>query len=193
LKNNRSIPDIEDIQRRIAVYEDEAAYKQLFFHFFLKLKSFAVAILKSGEQAEEVVSDVFMEIWERRATLTQIDNLSMYLYVSVRNGALRRLQQTKKTATISLDDLMVDFATPDPDAATNLVTAELSKSIEDAIAQLPPQCKLIFKLAKEDKLKYKEIAAILNISVKTIDSQLAIALKKIASVLHLPVKKNTTG
>jgi RNA polymerase sigma-70 factor (family 1) len=179
---------IAQLQHRIAEYEDAAAYKKLFFYFFLPLKSFAYSIIKSTEVAEEVVSDVFMEIWVRRKKLPEIENLQMYMYVSVRNGSLRKLQQAKKISTLSLDDLSVEFTSPDPDAVTKLITSELQQKIMTAIDQLPQQCKIIFKLAKEDKLKYKEIAEMLNISVKTIDNQLAIAVKKIASVLRIPVK-----
>ena len=135
-----------------------------------------------------MVSDIFLEIWVRRKQLQQVENLSMYLYVSVRNASLRKLQQTQKTSTLSLDDIKVDFASHDPDAETNLVTHELSDKIAAAIDQLPQQCKIIFKLAKEDRLRYKEISQMLNISVKTIDNQLSIALKKIASVLQVPTK-----
>jgi RNA polymerase sigma-70 factor (ECF subfamily) len=113
----------------------------------------------------------------------------MYLYISVRNTSLRRLQQTKKTTVLSLDDLNVEFASTDPDAETFLITHELANKIDQAIDSLPQQCKIIFKLAKQDNLKYKEIAALLNISVKTIDNQLSTALKKIAAVLNTSVKK----
>ena len=85
-------------------------------------------------------------------------------------------------------DVMVSV---EPDAETAMISAERIKQIENAIDQLPPQCKIIFKLAKEDKLKYKEIAQLLAISIKTIDNQLSSALKKIATVLQLPVKRNT--
>jgi RNA polymerase sigma-70 factor (family 1) len=181
--------EIHELQNRIADYDDVAAYKKLFFHFFLPLKSFSFSILKTKEIAEEVVSDVLIEIWARRKQLPEIEDLKMYLYVSVRNTSLRKLQQTQKTTVLSLDDLEVEFASADPDAEASLITGELAKKIELAIEQLPQQCKIIFKLAKEDKLKYKEIAVLLNISVKTIDNQLSTALKKIASALNTSVNK----
>lgn len=181
--------DILELQQRIADFEDVAAYKKLFFFFFLPLKSFSFSILKSKEIAEEVVSDVLIEIWAKRKELMEIEDMKMYLYISVRNNSLRRLQQTKKTSALSLDDVEVEFASADPDAETVLITNELSQKIDRAIESLPPQCKIIFKLAKQDNLKYKEIAQILNISVKTIDNQLSTALKKIASVLHIFIKK----
>lgn len=183
-----SLADIYELQQRIAEYEDAAAYKKLFFHFFLPLKSFSFAILKSKEIAEEVVSDILIDIWGRRSQLPTIEDLKMYLYISVRNASLRKLKQTQKTTILSLDELEVEFTSIDPDAETNLITSETARKIEFAIQQLPPQCKIIFKLAKEDKLKYKEIAQLLNISVKTIDNQLATALKKIAATLKLPIK-----
>lgn len=188
-----TVHDIHELQQRIADYEDVAAYKKLFFHFFLPLKSFSFSILKAKEIAEEVVSDVLIEIWAKRRQLQEIEDLKMYLYVSVRNASLRKLQQTQKTTVLSLDDLEVEFASADPDAEASLINNELAQKIELAIEQLPQQCKIIFKLAKEDKLKYKEIAILLNISVKTIDNQLSTALKKIASVLNTHVNRPSSN
>ncbi len=192
-KAKLTVHDIHELQQRIADYEDVAAYKKLFFHFFLPLKSFSFSILKAKEIAEEVVSDVLIEIWAKRRQLQEIEDLKMYLYVSVRNASLRKLQQTQKTTVLSLDDLEVEFVSADPDAEASLITGELAQKIESAIEQLPQQCKIIFKLAKEDKLKYKEIAVLLNISVKTIDNQLSTALKKIASVLNTSVNRPSSN
>ncbi|MCY7291236.1 MAG: RNA polymerase sigma-70 factor [Ferruginibacter sp.] len=183
---------LAELQQRIAVYEDAVAYKKLFFYFFLPLKSFSYSVVKSKEYAEEIVSDVFVEIWARRKQLMEIEDLKMYIYTSVRNASLRKFQQIQKKRILSLNELSVEMVSVEPDAETSMISAELIKKIEAAIDQLPPQCKIIFKLAKEDKLKYKEIAQLLAISVKTIDNQLSTALKKIASVLHLPVKKPST-
>ena len=180
---------IAELQQRIAEYEDEVAYKKLFFHFFLPLKSFSFSLIKSKETAEEIVSDIFLDIWIKRKQLCAIEDLKMYLYTAVRNNSLRKLQQNKKATFFSLDEVQVEFASPDENAESILLTQELSHKIDLAIDKLPQRCKLIFKLAKEDKLKYKEIAALLHISIKTIDSQVATALKKIASVLNISVKK----
>ncbi|MCW3092576.1 MAG: polymerase sigma-70 factor [Ferruginibacter sp.] len=180
---------LQELQQRIADYEDEVSYKKLFFHFFLPLKSFSFSIIKSKELAEEIVSDILIDIWAKRKQLAGIDNLKMYLYVSVRNASLRKMQQTKKSVMLSLDEVNVEFASSYENAETILLTRELSEKIDLAIQQLPQRCKLIFKLAKEDRLKYKEIAVLLNISVKTIDHQVSLALKKIAEVLHISLKK----
>ncbi len=180
---------IAELQQRIAVYEDAVAYKKLFFYFFLPLKSFSFSIVKSKEYAEEIVSDVFVELWAKRKQLMEIEDLKMYIYISVRNGSLRKFQQVQKKRILSLDELSVEMVSVEANAETSMISAEQVKKIENAIDQLPPQCKIIFKLAKEDKLKYKEIAQLLAISVKTIDNQLSTALKKIASVLNTSLKK----
>lgn len=185
--------DLYELQHRIAEYEDEVAYKKLFFHCFLPLKSFSFSIIKSKETAEEIVSDIFLDIWIKRRQLCTIKDIKMYLYTAVRNNSLRKLQQNKKVTFFCLDEVQVEFASPDENAEAILLTHELSHKIVLAIDQLPQRCKLIFKLAKEDKLKYKEIAALLHVSIKTIDSHVATALKKIAAVLNISHKKSSSN
>lgn len=182
-----------ELQQRIAEYDDEVSYKKLFFLFFLPLKSFSFSIVKSKELAEEIVSDILIDLWAKRKHLENIQDLKMYLYVSVRNASLRKLQQGRRSVVLSLDEVQVEFASADANGEGILLSRELSEKIEVAIEQLPQRCKLIFKLAKEDQLKYKEIAALLNISIKTIDHQVAIALKKIAEVLKVSLKKPSSN
>jgi RNA polymerase sigma-70 factor (ECF subfamily) len=188
-KNILTATEIKELQQHIAAYEDQVSYQKIFFHFFLPLKSFSYSIIKSKELAEEIVSDVLIEIWAKRKELADIEDLKMYLYVSVRNASLRKLQQNKKAFTLSLDEVTVELTSAYENAESILLTQELTQKIELAIQQLPQRCKLIFKLAKEDKLKYKEIALLLNISVKTIDHQVSIAVKKIADELRYSLKK----
>jgi RNA polymerase sigma factor (sigma-70 family) len=70
-----------------------------------------------------------------------------------------------------------------------LLTAEMRNRIQQAVNQLPPRCKIIFKLIKEDGLKYREVAEILNLSVKTVDNQLATALRKIGNAINIDLRK----
>ncbi len=181
---------IYELQRRMAVYEDESAYKELFFHLYAPLKRFAKGFLKLNELSEETVSDVFMEIWRRRRELMKIEDLKVYMYISVKNASLKRLQELNKNTIVSLDNFSADFTSAYPTPEEAILTSELMQKIQAAINSLPPRCKLVYKLAKEDKLQYKEIAAILNISVKTIDNQLSVALKKIAAEINFKLEKN---
>lgn len=181
--------EIKEWQRRISLYDDELAYKELFLHCYPPLLKFAVSFVKVAEIAEEVVSDVFISLWERRRQLEEVNNLQVYLYVSVKNTALKYLFKQKKQVSITIDDLSVEMASPHQNPEQQLLTTEMMERITAAIEGLPPRCKVIFKLIREDGLKYKEIAEILNISVKTIDNQLAVALAKIARALNVQLKK----
>jgi RNA polymerase sigma-70 factor (family 1) len=178
--------EIKELQRSIAANEDSLAFKKLYFLFYLPLSNFAYALLKSKEQSEDLVSDLFLDLWSKRKNLESIENLQSYLYTSVRNNALKKLQLTKKIVKINIEDAPVELIGTALNAEDAIISNETIGKVEAVIDQLPPKCKLIFKLAKEDKLKYKQIAELLSISVKTIDNQLSTALKKIASVIQKP-------
>lgn len=180
--------NMEELQRRIALYDDEPAYKEIFFTFYKALVRFAASFLDDKDSAEEVVSDVMMKIWERRKTLNTIDNLRVYLYISTRNTALNYLAKQRKNALVSLDTVSIDYPSPTLNPEQLMITAEMMRRIHNAVNALPPRCKLVFQLVKEDGLPYKEVAQILNISIKTIDNQLAIALRKISEAINLQLK-----
>ncbi|NLR68359.1 RNA polymerase sigma-70 factor [Chitinophaga varians] len=181
----REEANIQLLVERIASLGDEQAYKALFRLFYKPLSQFAFSIVKSWESAEEVASDVFLNIWRNRERLLQVQNIRVYLYVSAKNIALNYLNRASRTQHFSLDELEVDvsagYATPEQ----IFISGEMIKKIESAINQLPPKRKMIFKLIREDGLKYKEVAQILDISVNTIDVHMAQALKKISEVIHL--------
>lgn len=180
---------IKELLRRIAIYDDEPAYKELFFLFYKPLLQFAESFVRNHEMAEEIVSDVFIRVWERRRHLEAITNPKVYLYVSVKNTALKYLLKQQKQVAITIDELHVELESQYNDPLQLLITAEMMLRVEQAINDLPPRCKIVYKLIREDGLRYKEVAEILNISIKTIDNQLAIALKKIGKAININLKK----
>lgn len=185
MKNSENI---EILQTKIALHNDAQAYKQLFFIFYNPLVKFATGFLESRESAEEVVSDVFIKIWDKRANLQNVENLRVYLYVSTKNTALNYVAKQRNLDTVRIEDINIDLPSTTLNPEQLMITAEMVRRIDNAINSLPPRCKLVFKLVKEDGLPYKEVAHILDISVKTIDNQLAIALKKIAQAINLQLK-----
>lgn len=185
---NNNDNTIQELQYQICRYEDQSAYKSLFFLLFPSLQNFAYSIIRSRTLAEEVASDVLLEVWVRRQKLKEISNLKMYLFVSVKNASMAKLKQENKHSRFSIEDLEVefisDYSSPEQVAELHQLEIEVAR----AVKELPPSCKIIYKLAKEDRLKYKEIAELLDLSVKTIDHQLSIALKRIAQA----IKKHTS-
>ena len=180
---------LKEVQRRIAVYDDEKAYKELFFMFHKSLTQFAFSFVKSREMAKEIVSDVFINIWKGRKHLEEIENLKTYLFISTKNISLKYLLKQHKQVAIAIDSLNIELESKEIHPEEMMITADMVNKISNAVNQLPPRCKLVYKFIREDGLKYKEVASILTISVKTIDNQLAIALKKIGAAINVNLKK----
>jgi RNA polymerase sigma-70 factor (family 1) len=168
------------------IYEGkETALAECYHIFGKRLIHFSKAITHSQETAEEIVEDVFVKLWCKRADILEIDNLSVYLYVSVKNRSLNAIEKrNRELVRIPFEELDITMSEPAPDPFKLLITSEMIKEMQKAMEALPPRCKLIFKMVREDGLKYKEVAEILNISVNTIDAQMAIATKKICETMH---------
>lgn len=174
---------------RIAFYDDAIAYRELFVLYHSRLINFSSLITRSKESAEEVVSDVFLKIWQNRANLTRIENFHLYIYIITKNLSINRLQKHKKEQSFSLDETEVEFRSIYLDPEQLMVTNEMFKRMREAILQLPPRCQLIFKLIKEDGLKHKEVAELLNLSLKTVENQMTIALKKIGHSIRFDLTR----
>jgi len=175
---------LQNLLNRISENGDEVAFKDLFDLFSDGLYRFAFSILKNKQLAEETVSDVFFSIWMRRRSISKIENFKPYIFTSARNAALNYIAKEKRNNMVWIEDVKVPLLMEDISPESELITSELRDAIAQAIDNLPERCKLIYSLAKIEQLKYKEIASILGISVKTIDHQLTIAIKKIGTEIE---------
>jgi RNA polymerase sigma-70 factor, Bacteroides expansion family 1 len=156
------------------------AYHALYNLFFNNLRRFCYSFVKSKEAAEEIVSDVFIKLWQIRNKLTEIENLKVYLYSIAKNFCLNYITRHFKNPVSSLDDMDIEAVISLDNPEELCISADILQAIHQTIRQLPPQCRLIFQMVKEDGMKYKEVADVLNISVLTVRNQVSIATKKIA-------------
>lgn len=175
--------DTAALQGRIALYEDMKAYEALYSRLAPRLQRFSYSLVRSREAAEEIVSDVFIKLWQIRNTLHRVDNLQVYLYTITKNFSLNYITRTYKHPIVSLDDMEVEPVIRLGNPEELYLSAEVMERVRQAILQLPPQCRIIFQLVKEDGLAYKEVAEILHLSVLTVRNQLAIAVRKMAEAL----------
>lgn len=159
---------------------DELAFRKAFNAFAERLTGFAYSITKNKEAAIEILDEVFVKIWKNKQRLAEIENLTTYLYTATKNTSLNYLsQKASYYKTQPFDFINIELREDDrPDQ--QLISAEIFAKIRHAVETLPPKCKMIFKLVREDGLKYKEVAEILNISENTVDAQMVIAVKRIA-------------
>ena len=161
---------------------DELAFEKVYRQYFIRLFRFCFSIVHQKEAAEEIVNDVFLYLWKRREQSGDIRNLEVYLYIATKNLSLNYLRDNHFLHVVDISEQIGQYIKLEVTPGTMMESAETIRQLLDAIDELPPRCKLIFKLIKEDGLKYKDVAALLNISVKTVEAQLAIAMKKIAAL-----------
>jgi RNA polymerase sigma-19 factor, ECF subfamily len=180
----RKTENIRLLQQAIACFDDTQAYKQLFLFFYPSLVPFAVSIVKSKQLAEEIVSDVFITIWQKRQQLDKVDNLKFYLFTAVKNRCITHLNGSKNKNAINIEEVSVEFRSLFHDPEQKMISAETINKIRAAIQDLPPKCQLIFRLVKEEGLKYKEVAELLQLSIKTVENQMSIAFKKIGTAIN---------
>lgn len=144
----------------------EAIYRK----YFDKLYGYARAICGSQSLAKDVVSDFFYHLWKNETNLSNIENLEIYLLVSIKNRATRALTLEKKATVENLEVLLETIEYINPEEL--LLEKELKDTLDKIINRLPDHGQLIFRMAKEKGLTHAEIAKELGISITTVKSQL---------------------
>ncbi len=169
---------VKDLVRRIAE-DDSHAFTEFYELYYSKVLSFSRYFSNSATECKEIVSDVFFYLWMNRKKLPDLQNIDGYLYTSIRNQALKYINQNKRFPTDQLEDIPLDIYIETNSPEKILITHELKTIIEKAVNELPNRCKFIFLLIREHGLKYKEVAEMLSISDRTVQAQMIIATKKI--------------
>jgi RNA polymerase sigma-70 factor (ECF subfamily) len=154
---------------------DERAFNDLFQKYYSSMCHFARQFLNDSEMAEETVQDMFVRIWEKRESLNIETSVKHYLFRSVRNHCLNQIQHQKIRQQYA--SLVKETAHQDINPDQYYIEVDLLKRIEKSIDSLPAKRQEIFRLSREQGLKYKEIAEELNISIKTVEAQMGLALK----------------
>lgn len=164
------------------------AFELTFKTFFPGLCSFAYKYVHDFDMSKSIVHDVFVNMWEKRATIDRSKSVKSYLFTSVRNRCFNYLRDQKKfdSSEIKLDEVSDNS---DQTGSDEMEAAELAATIQKALSQLPEKCREVFKLNRFEGLKYKEIADQLHISVKTVEAQMTKALKLLRTSLkdYLPL------
>jgi RNA polymerase sigma-70 factor, ECF subfamily len=163
------------------------SYEVLFKTYYKELCHHAVKFTSDTALAQDVVSDVFARIWEKRSQLQIDTSVKSYLYRAVTNQCIDTLRKKYHKKTVLVDSFQ-QCETAYDGAITSMApeARELATAIELAIRQLPKQCGIIFRLSREAGLKYQQIATQLNISVKTVETQMGRAFKALRLSLLQP-------
>jgi len=175
--------NIESLWVKKIINGDEQSFESLFNTYCQKLINFSRRYVFDKEIAENIVQDVFVMVWTNKGSLDYSKSIKTYLFTAVKNNSfkyLRHLNVERAHSDITLD------ANEEIDPANKIEKSETADQIQREINNLPEKCREIFSMSKFDKLKYSEIADILDISIKTVETQMGRALKKLRENLkHL--------
>ncbi len=154
---------------------DERAFQVLFRKYYQAMCHFANQFVTNHETAEEIVQEMFVKLWEKRSVLNIETSVKHYLFRSVRNHCLNQIQHEKIKKQYA--SKVLESASQEINPDDYFLEVGLIKKIEQSIDSLPPKRREIFRLSREQGMKYKEIAEVLDISVKTVEAQMGLALK----------------
>lgn len=158
---------------------DQLAFRYLFYQYADSLERFSFYYINDKEKAKELVLDVFTYIWEHRKTFEIKLTMKAYLFQAVKNNSFTYIRDKK--STVFLEEVYASEV--EQEGCSDIELDELSRLIEEAVSLLPAKCCEIFRKSREENLTNKEIAKELNISEKTVEGQITIALRKIRAFL----------
>jgi RNA polymerase sigma-70 factor (ECF subfamily) len=173
---------------RLLAKRDESTFEQVFKTYFKSLHAYAFTILKDEVQAEEMVQQVFFRLWDRSEALSITGSVAAYLYRAVHNESLNYIKHQKVRSDHRLH-VAYSMKNQADHASKKVLASELEKKIQEALADLPEQCRTVFQMSRFEEMKYKEIADELDISIKTVENQMGKALKLLRAKLveYLPL------
>ncbi|MDR1672254.1 MAG: RNA polymerase sigma-70 factor [Bacteroidales bacterium] len=159
---------------------NHASLRQLFDHYFDPLCRYLSYYHPNRMIVEEVVQDVFVKIWNERETL-RITSIKAWLFTAARHRMLNHIRDEKRRHTVIEAWIKHESEKTEGEECFNI--DEFTQHIQTAVHILPSKCREIFTLGKTENLTYRQIAERLNISVKTVETQMGIALRKIRHYL----------
>jgi RNA polymerase sigma-70 factor (ECF subfamily) len=176
--------NINDLWERITVDSDSKSFEVLFHELNPRLIKFCTLYVHYQQVAEEIVSDIFVKCWMDRAQMKEVLKPETYLFIAVKNHALNYNKRFSSMQIVNIDDhpggaQLINSSSPEME----LEKKELFFQMDQAIASLPKQCGIIFRLVKENGMKYKEVGEILGISHRTVHTQMLRAMKKMTKAM----------
>lgn len=165
--------DKKEIKREQELKDEMADYKLIFSQYYESLVRYCNTIVRDIDESEDIVQEVFVKLWEKRESINVHTSLKSMLYTAVYNAGVNYIKHRKVISSFAQDAVKTGDISGNAD---DMVQDEMRVKIEKAIEQLPEQCGKIFRMSRQDELKYREIADKLNLSVKTIENQMGKAL-----------------
>lgn len=164
-------------------------FQDIYDKYYNGLCVFAARFVRSDEEAEEIVQEVILKLWENKENLHNIASLKSYLYRAVYNRSLNYLNHLSKEIKYR-DKAWVELKKKELAATDKILETELETQIAEAVDKLPARCREVFELSRFSGLKNKDIAEQLNISIKAVEANISRALQSLRQSLkeYLPIE-----
>lgn len=166
------------------------AFSVMYDTYFPKLLRFSQTYVKEEEEAEQIVQDIFIYLWEHKELIPTLQNVNAYLFALVRNRCVDYLrkevyQEAQKGSLSEVEnkELQLKMYSLEMFDDDRLSEADIEELLRQAIGRLPERCREIFIMSRLQNLKYKEIAEKLSISPNTVENQIVIAIRKLKEEL----------
>lgn len=170
----KNINYYEALYLSIVLEDNHEAFKKLFYEFYPSLCVFAGRYVSSSETCEDVVQEVFLNIWKNRKTLNIHSSFRNFLVTSVRNKCTDYLRK-QSSHERHMENYSLNSLSPSPDDVYTI--NELEEMLQIALDKLPPNVQSAFNMSRIQKMTYNEIAAEMKVSPKTVESYISQALK----------------
>ena len=164
----------------------ENAYRQLFEQYYLRLVVFAHRYLEDLESARDVVQDLFVDLYDSRQSISIQTSLKSYLYSAVKNRCLNQVKH-EQVKEKHRNMIRSEANVPDPNLEEIMDVVELEARIYEIVLKLPERCRQIYIMSRVDGKRNSEIADTLNLSIRTVETQISKALKSLRDNL-LPLE-----
>ena len=172
---------------------EESSFEKVYRFYYPRLIYFAKQYVLDAEASKNIVQDVFAELWDKRSSLSEDTNLNAWLFTVTKNKSLKSISHIKSQRNydnyLKSRQLEVNFKSLSEFDTSDLVFDELQSQIKTAIEKLTPACRKVFEMSRFEDKKNKEIAEELNLSIKTVETQISKALRSLKADLkdYLPL------
>lgn len=176
--------------------DNQERFSQLYSMYFMKMLRFSQAYVGTEEDAKNIVQDVFLYLWEHIEVLDTVNNTDAFLFTLIKNRCLNFIKHRlyvdshkRSLQEVEEEEMQMNLYALEQFDENLCSVEDMERQLQKVIDALPERCRQIFMLSRMDGLRYKEIAARLEISVNTVENQISIALKKIRLELkeYLPL------
>jgi RNA polymerase sigma-70 factor (ECF subfamily) len=175
--------DISCLLRQISE-GNSSCFEKMYKQYFKKCYSIALYFVQSTSSAEDVLSEVFLTLWDKRRNLKNVKDWDSYLFITVKNHAISFLEKNHQNNLIPITQITIEIPENELNPEERLLKKDMEENIQQAIRQLPEKTKIVYYMAKEEHMSYKQISEVLDISERTVNTHMTTAIRKLTASLQ---------